>query len=206
MTERRYSPVELRFDGNIVTARIANFGVKSKPIGGEFIEMLGLNAFTPALQSGSDVPALIDHDETQEIGNTRDRSLSLAEDSAGLLARIELPETTLGRSILRWLQRSQITGCSYGMLGIQDAWQRDNSGIMLRSIRSIGVLSEISLLHGREPAYPATAAQLGVSRDWQAAERVRKSLASDFARIPMPLSLQDDLDRLNIKRLALSPA
>ncbi len=200
MTEYRYFDFsELRYFPAIRTAtgRILSFDMRSRLLnggytGGGFTEILARRCTTSALSNGRAIPGVVDHNSRDQFATTADGSLDLIEDDRGLLARIVLPDTELGNNIVRWLNERAITGCSFAMGDVTDSWRRDTYGL-LRTVRTIGRLDDVSLLHNELPAYAVgTDAQLGESRDWIAADRVRQQHVAD----------QNRLDALQLNRVA----
>ena len=130
---------------------------------------------------GRPIPGVLDHEPADQFATTADGSLDLIEDDRGLLARFVPNDSEAGRKVIRCLQERSIQGCSFAMGGIKDAWHFDAG--LVRTIRSIGRLDDVSLLHQLPPAYPATSANLGVSRDWIAADQVRQQRVADQSRL-----------------------
>ena len=161
MTEYRFSTTEIRFDGRELSCYIARFGIRSYTLrdidGQPFQEILMRGCFRDALRSSPTI-ATIDHDPSQKICDLRS-GLSLREDDEGLIARIQLPQTEIGNRVLRMVQSGKIESCSFAMSGIQDSWRPDGAAL-LRSIRRVGYLGDVSLLT-MPPAYPQTSVTIG---------------------------------------------
>lgn len=120
-------------------------------IGGYFREMIAPGAFADTLQS-SDVRALIDHDTGRVIGRSSAGTLRLSEDEKGLLAEIDLPDTTDGRDLAVQLERGDISGMSFGFMVRKEQWD-ETADPPLRTIQAVDLL-EVSAV--AFPAYEDT--------------------------------------------------
>jgi len=130
---------------------------------GGFKEIIRPGAFTRVLMNNPDVRALVDHDPSRIIGRTPN-TLKLSEDSIGLHADIEPPETTTGRDILISLQRGDVTGMSFAFYVANDNWIK-SEGLDVREIIEIGGLFDVSIV--TYPAYPETVAGITGLRSTQ---------------------------------------
>ncbi len=161
MIEFRCTQTEFRAVGRQLSCYVARFGVRSFTLrdadGQPFQEILMRGCFRDALRSSPTV-ATVDHDRSQIICD-RNSGLSLLEDNEGLVARIQLPQTEIGNKVLAMVQSGKIESCSFAMSGIQDSWRPDGD-MVLRLIRRIGFLGDVSLLT-MPPAYPQTSVTIG---------------------------------------------
>jgi HK97 family phage prohead protease len=120
-------------------------------IGGQFREVIAPGAFAETLRT-ADIRALIDHDSGRVIGRSKAGTLRLSEDETGLLAEIDLPDTSDGRDLAVQLERGDISGMSFGFFVRKEQW--DESGDMpVRTILAAELL-EVSAV--AFPAYPDT--------------------------------------------------
>lgn len=120
-------------------------------IGDYFIERIAPGAFADTIRGG-DIRALIGHDPGRVVGRTKSGTLRLVEDSKGLRAEIDVPDTSDGRDLWTLVERGDISGMSFGFRVTKQEW--DESGDMpIRTIRGIE-LFEVSAV--AFPAYDDT--------------------------------------------------
>lgn len=139
-------------DNRRMTGYAIVFGSQSQDLGG-FREIIDPSAVDRALQEGSDVRALVDHDTGKVLGRTRAGTLSLRKDSRGLSVTIE-PDTEISyaRDIMRSVQRGDVSGMSFGFRVLSDEWNYD-AKTPIRTVTDM-LLSEVSVV--TFPAYTAT--------------------------------------------------
>ncbi|MGE0743132.1 MAG: HK97 family phage prohead protease [Hyphomonadaceae bacterium] len=165
--ERRAAELEVRAKGRTLEGYAAVFGVRAKIA--DFDEIISPGAFAATLADATDKLALVDHAPTQLLGRTRNRSLTLSEDSKGLHFRIQLPKTSLADDMLALAEAGSLGGASFGFRTIKDAWAGS-----LRTLHAVA-LREISVVSAW-PAYPQTtvsARARGVVSDTPLARRLR---------------------------------
>ena len=146
----RQAPAGSRSPGTVV-GYAAVFGTYSADLG-MFRERIAPGAFTKALQS-SDARALQDHDPSRLLGRQSAGTLRLTEDSTGLLAEIDLPDTQTGRDVAELIRRGDIQGQSFCFTCSQDAWEF-NSETSLRTVIEIDELFDVGPVSF--PAYEET--------------------------------------------------
>jgi uncharacterized protein len=105
-----------------------------------------------SLRSGSDILALLDHDQTKLLARTRSGTLKLAEDGKGLAFALDVPDTSIGNDVLELAKRGDLGGMSFGFQVDKDGerW----TGNKRRNLYAIN-LREISVVSAW-PAYPET--------------------------------------------------
>lgn len=147
--ERRAAELEVRAKGRTLEGYAAVFGVRASVA--DFDEVIEPGAFAATLrdQPNADVLALVDHNPSQLLGRTRNRSLELSEDTRGLHFRVALPKTTLADDILALAEAGTLGGASFGFRALRDAWTGT-----LRTLKAVD-LREISIVRAW-PAYPQT--------------------------------------------------
>ena len=87
------------------------------------------------------------------LGRTVSGTLTLNEDSHGLLFSVDVPSTTTGDDILTSIRRRDVTACSFGFTIKEDSWTRDDQGETERELLDVDLL-DVSLV--TYPAYPQT--------------------------------------------------
>ena len=147
----------------------AKFGVVSKPIGGQFREVIQKGAFARCLQDmdgaddDDDCRCTVNHDTNQILGRTKNKTLTLSEDERGLKFRCQLnPDSQAHRDLHASVKRGDIDACSFafGMTQEGQEWTDDymdpetNSRCTLRTINSVASLFDVSVV--TNPAYPRT--------------------------------------------------
>lgn len=169
----RFMPSEISVDdGNTVSGLAIPYGKQSQPMpmnaGTNFVEIIESGAAGQAIRG--DVKAYFNHGGPlrgeQPLGRTKSGTLQLSEEADGVHYRLTLPDTQLGRDMKTLLKRGDIQGTSFylepvkGMVG----WTRNRDGMLLRSVRQMTNLKEISLV--TDPVYLDTTATLRSFQDW----------------------------------------
>lgn len=133
------------------------FGSDSQDMG--YIEQIAPNAINQDTIERSDVFAYLNHDASRGV-LARSRygigSLTLALGEDGLHYSFEAPKTQLGDELLSYLSRGEINTSSFAFTVAKDGdkWERDNNGVLRRTINKIDRLFDVSPVF--EPAYLAT--------------------------------------------------
>lgn len=183
--ETRINHTEVEFrevqDGKGMTFEgyAAVFNSASEPIGGQFTEFVKPGAFKRSLDARNDVKLLWNHDTGEVLGSTRAGTLRLVEDSHGLKAVAELPNTQRGRDTAELLRRGDIANMSFGFSVPKggDSWSDNGATRELHSVR----LHEVSVV-----AYPAYLSST-------ASVRAAEFSADDLAESLMLLENGEDL-------------
>src|SRR5690606_33706041 len=146
--ERRAS-AGVTASGRRLTGYIARFDIEARI--GSFTETIRRGAFRAALESGRDILALADHDESRVLGRTKSGTLELREDDTGLAFSLTLPDTQAGRDIAVLAARGEIGGASFGFVVPKDgdSWNGNS-----RELREVD-LREVSIVQAW-PAYEGT--------------------------------------------------
>jgi len=120
-------------------------------------ESIAQGAFTESLQRGDDVRALFNHDPNLILGRTKARTLALVEDLKGLKVRISPPETTLGKDLVKSIERGDISQMSFGFyIDAEDVSYSDDSKPHFTIVRaSLFDVSPVTF-----PAYEQTSISL----------------------------------------------
>jgi HK97 family phage prohead protease len=160
--ERRVNTVEFDVrngeassDGMSFTGYAAVFNSPSEPL--PFTEVIKEGAFKRSLKSRNEVKLFMNHNTDVVLGSTRAGTLRLSEDSRGLLAQADLPDTSAGRDLSVLMKRGDVSSMSFGFSVPPkgDAWSKDGATRELHQIR----LHEVSIVTGF-PAYAATTASV----------------------------------------------
>ena len=156
--ELRATTEGLRLDGYA-----AVFGMSSLPMrfagingGRPFREIIEPGAFAESLAGEPDVSLRFQHDmNSLPLGRTRSGTLRLSEDTRGLRAEADLPDSSWGNDIATSIRRGDIAGMSFRFAKVADKWGREN-GEHVRRLQKVHLGPEVSLTD--YPAYPDTAA------------------------------------------------
>jgi HK97 family phage prohead protease len=160
--ERRVNTVEFDVrngeassDGMSFTGYAAVFNSPSEPL--PFTEVIKEGAFKRSLKSRNEIKLFMNHNTDVVLGSTRAGTLKLSEDSRGLLAQAELPDTSAGRDLSVLMKRGDVSSMSFGFSVPPkgDAWSSDGATRELHQVR----LHEVSIVTGF-PAYEATTASV----------------------------------------------
>jgi len=186
-------PVERRADGTKITVAgyAAVFG-EIADINGYFEEVIARGAFTETLKV-ADVRAYFDHDRGRVLGRSSAGTLRLKEDSKGLFAEIDLPDTSDGRDVATLIERGDISGMSFGFRMVRHEWD-ETKDPWKRTILEVELM-EVSIVS--EPAYEGTSIALR-SLDEARKERRQQNFTAASARIAARRAEQEQKFR-NIK-------
>ena len=142
-------------DGMRFTGYAAVFDSDSEPL--PFIERIVPGAFKRSLKARNEIKMFVNHNMDMVLASTRAKTLRLTEDSKGLLAEAELPDTSYGRDLSVLMKRGDVHAMSFGFSVPKkgDRWSDDGTTRELLDIR----LHEVSIVTGF-PAYEATTASV----------------------------------------------
>jgi HK97 family phage prohead protease len=160
--ERRVNNVEFDIraaeassNGMSFTGYAAVFNSPSEPL--PFTEVIKEGAFKRSLKARNEIKLFMNHNTDVVLGSTRAGTLQLTEDSRGLLAQAQLPDTQAGRDLSVLMKRGDVSSMSFGFSVPPkgDTWSQDGNTRELHQIR----LHEVSIVTGF-PAYEATTASV----------------------------------------------
>lgn len=99
---------------NRLVGYAAVFDSLSVDLGG-FKERIKPGAFRSATTGGTDVRALVDHDNAKLLGRTGNGTLRISEDNVGLRVEIDLPDgVSYADDVRSLVKRGDIKGMSFG--------------------------------------------------------------------------------------------
>lgn len=129
----------------------------SKPLNsriGKFRERIKAGAFQRAIDRNPDIHILLNHDETRDLGSTKQGNLELHEDNIGLRAKATITD----REVIDKAKHGDLVGWSFGFKD-RDVSTRDEDGMMTRDVKDLD-LKEVSILdRSKVPAYDGTLIQ-----------------------------------------------
>jgi uncharacterized protein len=149
MIERRAAAIEFRAEGRGLRGHAAVFNTEAKLPG--FTETIMPGAFAKSLRLGTDILALLDHDQTKLLARTKSGTLRLAEDGKGLAFALDVPDTSIGNDVLELAKRGDLGGMSFGFQVDKDGEKWTGTK---RSLYSVNLL-EVSVVSAW-PAYEGT--------------------------------------------------
>lgn len=205
--EQRAYTFEVRAEetekGNIITGRPIIYNSRTN-IGGFFEEVIEPGALDKT--DLTDVRFLVNHD-TKKIPLARSRrnngnsTMQLVVDDKGLQVRVSLDteNNAEARALYSAVQRGDITGMSF-LFGVPDGgdeWEKLDSDLPLRHVRSIDSVVEVSAV--TFPAYESTEIN---ARSKEALDNARSAV--ETARQQNAASVEtDDLKLLKLKTKTL---
>jgi HK97 family phage prohead protease len=125
---------------------------------GNFYETISREALTEDLINSMDIKLYLNHDSSQGTFARSKRgvgSLHLFITERGLEFETELPNTVFGDMLLEGIRRGDYDALSFAFIPGNIIWDPNNDGTWERTITSIDMIDEISLL-SVAPAYEAT--------------------------------------------------
>jgi HK97 family phage prohead protease len=149
--ERRAS-AGVTASGRRLTGYVARFDTEARI--GSFTETIRRGAFRAALESGRDILALADHDESRVLGRTKSGTLELREDDEGLAFSLMLPDTQAGRDLAALAERGDLGGCSFGFVVPKDgdSWSGSHRELRTISLREVSIVQAWPAYEGTEVA------------------------------------------------------
>ena len=150
---------EFRTDGATprFTGYSAVFNSDSEDMG--FVETIQPGAFAGSLKSDTrNHTFVVDHDDTKLLASRRAKTLTLSEDSRGLLVEAELPNTSYARDLVELHERGEARSMSFTFRPTKggDMWSDDRKRRTLTNVR----LGHVTILTGLAPAYRQTTASI----------------------------------------------
>jgi HK97 family phage prohead protease len=122
-----------------ITGIAAAYGVRSAPIGGQFVEIIQPGAFASTLRS-DDIVCCQNHDTNQLLGRKSSGTLQLEDSPAGLKFRCQLDKTNpVHQAVYASVKRGDLNGCSF-QFSLQpdgDTWAEEQDGTVLRTLRAV---------------------------------------------------------------------
>lgn len=150
--------VKIRSDSVEVSGYVNAIERNSKPLMsriGRFIERICKGAFDNAIKRNDDIHVLLNHDQSRDLGSTRQGNLCLKEDSIGLFARAKITD----QDVIEDAKAGNLVGWSFGFLDVPNGVESgidNDTGLPLRKVRDLD-LREVSILNRQKtPAYDGT--------------------------------------------------
>jgi uncharacterized protein len=140
----------------------AIFNSQSHDLGG-FRETLVPGSFDKVLASKPDVRALCNHDASQILGRTKNRTLRLRADNTGLFCSVDLPDTQTARDLHTLISRGDVSQMSFAFKlagdGSDENWTDASdpdtgAKYALRTVSNVSNLYDVSAV--TYPAYENT--------------------------------------------------
>jgi len=162
--------LEIRAEGDGMTLRgyAAVFNSPSQPL--PFIETIQPGAFAASINSRNDVKLLWNHDTGTVLGSTRAGTMTMTEDSHGLLIEAKLPDTQAGRDLATLIKRGDVNAFSFGFRVPTggDEWPSADQRILKR----------VNIFEASVVAFPAYTSTIGT-----ASVRAMSELADKISRL-----------------------
>lgn len=127
----------------------------------DVVERIAPGAFAAVLATQPDVRSLFNHNVDLPLGRTSAGTLRISHDARGLHYVVDVPETSVGETVLTAVMRGDVSGSSFWFRPFEGdseaAWSEeviDEQVVFVRSWVSIGSLIEVGPVVF--PAYTAT--------------------------------------------------
>lgn len=124
--------------------------------GRSFRERIAPTAFDRALAANPDVRALWNHNSDFPLGRTRNGTLDIRKDGAGLRIVVTPPDTSWGRDAVESIRRGDVSGMSFAFAARRDGgdtWTKGADGVAERTLLDADLFEVSPVVF---PAYPAT--------------------------------------------------
>jgi HK97 family phage prohead protease len=108
--------------GPVIQGYAALFDVSTE-IGGWFTESIRQGAFARAIKEGDDCRCLFNHNPDYLLGRTKSGTLRLNEDPKGLWIENIMPDTQMGRDVMKSIERGDVTGQSFAFVITKQEWR-----------------------------------------------------------------------------------
>jgi HK97 family phage prohead protease len=140
-------------DAPVIYGHGSVFNKLSENLGG-FREIIEEGAFDDVLED--DTVGLFNHDMSLLLGRTTAGTMRQGVDKNGLWYEIDPPDNDIGRRVLSYLERGEVTQSSFGFTIARggETWNEDEDGRLIRTITKVGRLYDQSPV--TFPAYPDT--------------------------------------------------
>jgi len=160
------------------------------------VERIKPGAFTPVLDA--DVRCLFNHDRDNVLGRTTNGTLSIAQDDKGLSYKNEMNnETRIGKDVHQFVQRKDVTGCSFAFTVGKDSVTREKTAdgryLLTRTIEEIDGLYDVGPV--TYPAYEQTSVSAREERS--AADELPASVRAAMAE---PEAAAEPFDSTGVRR------
>jgi len=129
-------------ESRTVEGYAAVFEKLSKVIHGWFREKIERGAFDDVLND--DVVAVFNHNDNIILARTASGTLKLEVDNTGLKYSFEAPNTTAANDLLESIKRGDINKSSFRFIIGEDAWNKDENDMDVRSIKKFAKLIDVS--------------------------------------------------------------
>ena len=157
---------ELRADGNNfeIAARAIKYNAISQDLGG-FVERVSPGAFTESIKRGDEIVCLVNHQQSEILGRTRNGSLEIEDSPDALRFRCKLNRAIQAhRDLYEMVKSGLISECSFAFTVDDQEWDNSHKP-PLRTIKR-GTLYDLSVVVSPAYANGATSAEarLGTQR------------------------------------------
>lgn len=145
--------IEIRSDSVVLQGYVCVASRESRQLSspkGPFVEEILPKTFERALNRGTNVDLLFNHNHSRKLGSTQTGELSLIEDQIGLRATAKITD----EEVRNKAESGELRGWSFGFQALKDNWKQLENGIQKRSVEDLN-LFEVSILD-KTPAYIAT--------------------------------------------------
>lgn len=118
---------------------------------GKFVEKVCKGAFKNAIKRNDDIHILLNHDESRDLGSTKQGNLELEEDAIGLKARAVIKDP----EVIKKARNNELVGWSFGFHDVE-VEKKIIDGLTHRAIKELDLV-EVSIIdRTKKPAYEGT--------------------------------------------------
>ncbi len=147
----------------VIVGYAALFDTLSDDLGG-FREKIDRGAFAKTM--GADIRALFNHEPSQLLGRTKNKTLRIDTDNRGLRIEITPPDTAIARDVVALVGRGDVNQMSFGFRTLADKWERDrDTNEMVRTLLDVTLIDVSPVTYA---AYPQTEIALRSLDAWRA--------------------------------------
>lgn len=124
------------------------------------VERVDRNAFRAALDGEDDVRGLFNHDASMLLGRSSTGTMRLSVDDIGLRYEIDVPDTQLGRDVVKMLERGDLSGSSFSFRPKSVEWSEEERSGRTIEVRTLKEVKTYDVGPVTFPAYESAAAGL----------------------------------------------
>lgn len=150
--------INIRSDSVEIDGYVNSVARLSKPLNsrlGKFRERIMPGAFKRAIDRNDDIHILLNHDQSRDLGSTKQGNLELREDTIGLRAKATITDA----DVVEKAKHGDLVGWSFGFTD-RDVDTHDERGMLTRDVKDLD-LFEVSILdRSKVPAYDGTLIQV----------------------------------------------
>lgn len=120
--------------------------------GEKFVEQIKAKAFQKAIERSEDIKCLLNHEQSRQLGSTKQGNIELFEDNIGLRAICEITDS----EVIEKAKKGGLQGWSFGFEVLKEYAESIKEGLKRRFVEDMN-LYEVSIIDSRGiPCYIGT--------------------------------------------------